>query len=109
VSYEIDGDGSLINENTVIEFPDRSVDGIAFDEHQRLWVARWTHGSVAVVDVERGEELADYHMGVKNVTNLAFWANALYVSIAGRGSIERLEVGCRGLAIVPDWSLRGRA
>jgi sugar lactone lactonase YvrE len=108
VAYDIAGDGSLVNENTVIEFPDRSVDGIAFDEHQRLWVARWTHGSVAVVDVERREQLADYPMGVERVTNLAFWENSLYVSIAARSSVERLDVGCRGLAITPDWSLRRR-
>ncbi len=106
VAYDIAEDGRLANERTVFEFPDRSVDGIAFDEYDRLWVARWTHGSVAVLDVGQGEELADYPMGVERVTNLAWWGTSLYVTIAGRQSIERLDVGCRGAHIVPDWSLR---
>ena len=72
-----------------------------FDEFNRLWVARWLHGTVAVVDVETGEQLADYPMGGDRVTNMCWWGESLYVTVAGRHSIERLDVGCRGAQIVP--------
>lgn len=101
VSFDIADDGSLKNEQTVYQFPDATVDGIQFDEHNRLWVARWLHGTVAVLDVETGELLADYPMGGDRVTNMAWWGESIYITVAGRHSIERLDVGCRGADIVP--------
>ncbi len=101
VSFDIADDGSLKNEQTVYQFPDATVDGIQFDEHNRLWVARWLHGTVAVLDVETGELLAEYPMGGDRVTNMAWWGESIYITVAGRHSIERLDVGCRGADIVP--------
>ncbi|MEX0762100.1 MAG: SMP-30/gluconolactonase/LRE family protein [Dehalococcoidia bacterium] len=101
ISFDIADDGSLKNEQTVYQFPDATVDGIQFDEHNRLWVARWLHGTVAVLDVETGELLADYPMGGDRVTNMAWWGESIYITVAGRHSIERLDVGCRGADIVP--------
>ena len=101
VSYDLGSDGAASNQTMVHQFGGPTVDGIMFDEFNRLWVARWLHGTVAVVDVETGEQLADYPMGGNRVTNMCWWGESLYVTVAGRNSIERLDVGCRGAAITP--------
>ncbi len=101
VSYDLGPDGTVSNQTMVHQFDGPTVDGMMFDEFNRLWVARWLHGTVAVVDVETGELLADYPMGGDRVTNMCWWEESLYVTVAGRHSIERLDVGCRGAQIVP--------
>ncbi len=101
-AYDLSPDGSISNRRTVHKFDGPTVDGMMFDEFGRLWVARWLHGAVAVLDVESGELLADYPMGGDRVTNLCWRGTSLYVTVAGRHSIERLDVGCRGAEIVPD-------
>ena len=40
LAYELSKDGLLSNRRLVHQFPDPTVDGIQFDEHNRLWVAR---------------------------------------------------------------------
>ncbi len=99
--WELRPDGSLANKRTVIEFPTETLDGIMFDEHGRLWIARWTNGTVDVVDVEKGEPLKSYPAGGDQVTNLCWWGTDLYVTVAGQRSIHRMEVGVRGAEIVP--------
>ena len=101
VSYDLGPDGAASNQKMIHQFDGPTVDGIMFDEFNRLWVARWLHGTVAVVDVETGEQLADYSMGGNRVTNMCWWGESLYVTVAGRNSIERLDVGCRGASITP--------
>jgi len=101
--YDIADDGSLANDRIVREFPNSSVDGMQFDEHGRLWVARWLNGSVDVIDPETGELLASFAMGGTRVTNMAWWGKSLYVTVAGRNSIERLDVGVGPADIIPKW------
>ena len=62
-AYEFGAGGELTNKRLVREFPNATVDGMQFDEHRRLWVARWMNGSVDVVDPDSGELLASYAMG----------------------------------------------
>ncbi len=100
-AYDLTPDGSACNRRIIHTFPDATVDGIMFDEFGRLWVARWLHGTVAVLDVDTGKLLADYPMGGDRVTNMCWRDESLYVTVAGRHSIERLDVGCRGANIVP--------
>jgi sugar lactone lactonase YvrE len=66
-----------------------------FDEYGRLWIARWTNGTVDVVTQE-GQLLKSYPAGGDRVTNLCWWETALYVTVAGQHSIHRFAVGCRG-------------
>ena len=96
IAYDIGPGGGLDKRRTVYRFPDESVDGIRFDEYGRLWVARWTHGTVDVLDVERGQVLAGYRMGGSQVTNLCWWGTSLFVTVKSQHSIERLDVQVRG-------------
>jgi YD repeat-containing protein len=100
-AYEFGAGGELTNERLVREFPNATVDGMQFDEHGRLWAARWMNGTVDVVDPDSGELLASYAMGGDGVTNMAWWGTSLYVTVSGRNSIERLDVGVGPADIVP--------
>jgi len=102
-SYDIATDGTLTSDRVVREFPNATVDGMQFDEHGRLWVARWMNGSVDVIDPDSGDLLTSYAMGGNGVTNVAWWGKSLYVTVSGRNSIERLDVGVGPADIVPKW------
>jgi len=102
--FEVGPGGALAGKRTIIEFPNYTLDGIMFDEAGRLWIARYNNKSVDVVDVERGELLRSYPAGGDEVTNLCWWGTTLYVTVAGRHSIHRMEVGVRGADSPP----RGR-
>lgn len=101
LSWDLAPDGTLSNRRVVIELPTPTLDGIMFDEAGRLWIARWTSGTVDVVDVEKGALLRSYPAGGDQVTNLCWWGTDLYVTVAGQHSIHRLEVGVRGAEIIP--------
>ncbi len=89
-------DGEASNKHVAFDFGTPTVDGIAFDERNRLWVARFSNGTVDVLDVDEGALLASYRMGGTNVTNLCWSGESLYVTVVGRHSIERLDLGIRG-------------
>jgi sugar lactone lactonase YvrE len=99
--WELAPDGAISRKRAVIEFATDTLDGIMFDEYGRLWIARWTNGTVDVVDVEKGELLKSYPAGGGQVTNLCWWGTDLYVTVAGQQSIHRMEVGVRGADITP--------
>ena len=101
LAYDITEDGNLTDQELIYQFPDPTVDGIQFDEYERLWIARWKHGSVDVLDVESRKLLRSYPMGGDGVTNMCWMGTSLYVTVAGRHSIERLDVGVRSANIVP--------
>jgi gluconolactonase len=99
--WDLAPDGTVSNRRTVIEFSTDTLDGIMFDEAGRLWIARWTNRTVDVVDVEKGVLLKSYPAGGDQVTNLCWWEDSLYVTVAGQRSIHRMNVGVRGARIVP--------
>ncbi|MDA1256489.1 MAG: SMP-30/gluconolactonase/LRE family protein [Chloroflexi bacterium] len=101
VSFDIDDAGNASNPQTVFEFPNPTVDGCQFDEHGRLWVARWLNGTMDVIDVEAGKLVRSYPMRGDRVTNLCWWDDSVYVTVAGSHSIERLDAGVRGASITP--------
>jgi len=101
VSYDMDESGALSNEQTVHQFGNPTVDGCQFDEHGRLWVARWLNGTIDVLDVESGDLVRSYPMRGDRVTNMCWWEDSVYVTVAGSHSIERLDVGVRGADITP--------
>jgi sugar lactone lactonase YvrE len=95
LSFDFQPDGSLGPSRTLYQFPNSSVDGIMFDEYDRLWVARWANATVAVITLD-GKLVAEIPAGGSNVTNLCFWGKSVYVTVAERHSIHRLDVGVAG-------------
>ncbi|MBN1418242.1 MAG: SMP-30/gluconolactonase/LRE family protein [Planctomycetes bacterium] len=98
--FDIDAAGKLANRRVLHQFPDSTVDGLALDEYGRIWVARWEHGTVDVVSPE-GDLVGSIPAGGRRVTNLCFWGQTIFVSVAGQRSIHRLDVEVRGAEIVP--------
>ena len=94
LAYDLSPDGAASNRQVVMQFPTDTLDGIMFDEHGRLWIARWTNRTIDVVTQE-GQLLRTYPAGGDQVTNLCWWDTDLYVTVAGRHSIHRFAVGCR--------------
>jgi gluconolactonase len=90
-------DGSLGSAKTLYQFPNSSVDGMMFDEYDRLWVARWLNETVDVITLD-GRLVGSVRAGGTKVTNLCFWGKSVYVTVAGRHSIHRLDVGVGGKA-----------
>lgn len=101
LEYPLLPDGTLGERRVAMQFETDTLDGIMFDEHGRLWIARWSHGTVDVVWAERGQLLRSYPAGGTNVTNLCWWDTDLYVTVAGRHCIHRLAVGCRAAPQIP--------
>jgi gluconolactonase len=95
LAYELLPDGTLGGRRTLYQFPNSSVDGVMFDEYDRLWVARWLNETVDVITLD-GELVAEFPAGGTKVTNLCFWEKSVYVTVAGRHSIHRLDVGVAG-------------
>jgi gluconolactonase len=95
LAYDFLPHGTLGEQGTLYHFPNSSVDGIMFDEYDRLWVARWLNETVDVVTLD-GELVAEVPAGGTKVTNLCFWGKSVYVTVAGRHSIHRLDVGVAG-------------
>jgi sugar lactone lactonase YvrE len=95
VAFDLAKDGTLSNQRSVHQFPTPSTDGLAADEHGRIWVARLDNKTVDVLSPE-GKVLASYAVGDR-VTNLAWHEKSLYVTVAGKaGAIYRLGVNVRG-------------
>jgi len=91
LSFDFQADGSLAAARTLYQFPNSSVDGIMFDEYDRLWVARWLNATVDVITLD-GKLVAEIPAGGSKVTNLCFWGKSVYVTVAERHSIHRLDV-----------------
>ena len=101
LGYDLGPDGTALNRRIVHQFPNDTVDGMMFDEHGRLWIARWINGTVDVLDVDTGDLLISYDAGGSGVTNLCWWEESIYVTVAGRHSIHRMDVGVRGARVIP--------
>jgi sugar lactone lactonase YvrE len=96
VAFSLARDGALSNLRLVHQFSTPTVDGLAVDEHGRIWVARLDDKSVDVLS-PGGKLLASYPVGDDRVTNLAWHEKSLYVTVAGKaGAIYRLDVNVRG-------------
>jgi gluconolactonase len=92
VAFDLAADGTLSKQRRLHQFRTPTVDGLATDEHGRIWVARLENKTVDVLSPE-GKLLASYPAGGDRVTNLAWWKSSLYVTVAGQRSIYRLDVG----------------
>jgi len=103
LAYDLHEDGTVSNKRVAMQFDTDTLDGIMFDEYGRLWIARWTNKTVDVVS-EDGNLLASIPADGDMVTNLCFWEKSVYLTVAGRHSIHRLDVGVGGAKILPDKS-----
>ncbi len=95
LAFDFKSNGSLGPATTLYQFPNSSVDGIMFDEYDRLWVARWLNETVDVITLE-GKLVGSIRAGGTKVTNLCFWGKSVYVTVAGSHAIHRLDVGVAG-------------
>lgn len=95
LEYTLAGPGRQVAKRVFHQFPNATVDGIDFDVNGNLWVARWTNGTVDVIQPD-GSLGSSIDMGGDQVTNLTWWDEDLYVTIAGRNSIYRVGAGVRG-------------
>jgi gluconolactonase len=96
IAFDLGKDGTLSKQRLIHQFSTPTVDGLAVDEHGRIWVARLDNKSVDVLS-PAGKVLASYPVGGDRVTNLAFHEKSLYVTVAGKvGAIYRLDVNVRG-------------
>jgi sugar lactone lactonase YvrE len=96
LAFDLTKDGTLSKQRLVHQFSTPTVDGLAVDEHGRIWVARLDNKTVDVLS-SAGKVLARYPVGGDRVTNLAWWEKSLYVTVAGKvGAIYRLDVNVRG-------------
>jgi len=96
VAFDVAEDGALSKQRLVYQFSTPAVDGLAVDEHGRIWVARLDNKTVDVLALT-GKVLASYPVGGDHVTNLAWREKSLYVTVAGKArAIYRLDVNVRG-------------
>jgi gluconolactonase len=96
VAFDLARNGTLSRQRLLYRFPTPAVDGLAVDEHGRIWVARLENKSMDVLS-PAGKWLASYPVGGDRVTNLAWREKSLYVTVAGKaGAIYRLDLDVRG-------------
>ena len=91
LSYSVDEEGLLSDKKIVMQFPTDTLDGISFDQFSNLWIARWTNGTIDVVDISSGSLTKSYKLG-ERVTNMCWLNGYIYVTIAGNGTIVRIPV-----------------
>ena len=71
-------------------------DGMIFDSEGRLYVAMWKAGVIDVVEVPSGKLLGQYDAGGSKATNCHFHKGWLYVTIAAKEAVYRLNLGIQG-------------
>jgi sugar lactone lactonase YvrE len=95
VAFDLAPDGTLSRQRLLHRFATPTVDGLAVDEHGRIWVARLDNKTVDLLS-PAGKLLASYPGGGDRVTNLAWWDRSLYVTVAGARAIYRLDLDVGG-------------
>jgi sugar lactone lactonase YvrE len=103
--FDLTEDG-VANQRVLVDFPQQdegvikggefAPDGMIFDSAGRLYVAMWTGGVINVVDVPTGKLLRQYNAGGDRVTNCHFFGDFLYMTVAAKEAVFRLELGVEG-------------
>ena len=65
-----------MNHRPLAQFLPHPLDGIAFDEHGRLWITHYTAGTIELVS-RNGDLLKSYETGGERVSNLCFYKGTL--------------------------------
>ncbi|MEX2264509.1 MAG: SMP-30/gluconolactonase/LRE family protein, partial [Bryobacteraceae bacterium] len=95
-AFDFAPDGSAANQRAVAQFLPHPLDGIAFDEHGRLWITHYTGRSIEVVS-QAGELLRSYEVDGERVSNLCFHKGKLYVTLTGSQCVYMYDIGLNGL------------
>lgn len=102
LEYRLQSDGTVSHKRVAMQFDTETLDGIMFDEHGRLWIARYGSGTVDVVWPERGELIRRVPMPGRKPSNLCWWGKQLHVTVSDRHCIYRLDVGCHAAPQIPE-------
>ncbi|MBX7169128.1 MAG: SMP-30/gluconolactonase/LRE family protein [Pirellulales bacterium] len=104
--FDLAPDGTVSNQRVLIEFPTETQgnliggrhdpDGLIFDARGRLYVGMWTGGVINVVEVPSGQLLRQYDAGGSKATNVHFYGDYLYTTVASKEAIFRLKLGVKG-------------
>lgn len=96
-AFDFGPNGEVTNQRPVAQFLPHPLDGIAFDEHGRLWITHYTSRSIEVVSPE-GRLLRTYPVeGGERVSNLCFHKGKLYVTLTGTQAVYTYDVGLNGV------------
>jgi gluconolactonase len=111
LAYPVARPGVLGEAKVLVDLPakgegqiDNQPDGIALDEAGNLYVAHYGMRQVQVVS-PRGEVIRRYPGGNLTTSNVAFAGpnmDQLFVTGGGPGALFRLDLGVKGLVILPD-------
>ncbi|HUT09477.1 MAG TPA: SMP-30/gluconolactonase/LRE family protein [Thermoguttaceae bacterium] len=104
--WDMEENGQLSNGRVLINFPTENhgeivggefaPEGMIFDTAGRLYVAMDTAEVVNVVEVPSGELIRQYAVEGSRVTNCHFHGGYLYVTVAAKEAVFRLELGVEG-------------
>lgn len=110
LSYGVHSPGQLDNATVLVKLPakgegqvDNQPDGICLDAAGNLYVAHYGMRQVQVVN-PRGEVIRRYNGGNLTTSNVAFAGangDTLYVTGGDPGALFRLDLGVKGLTILP--------
>lgn len=106
-AYDLSSAGEISNKRLLIEFPDYGMDGMRTDRDGRLYVTRFSKGTVAILSPE-GNILREVALHGENCTNIAFGGAdgcTCYVTVADKGNIERFFTDTPGRS----WQLAKRS
>lgn len=94
-AFDVGPNGEVTNHRALAQFLPHPLDGIAFDEHSRLWITHYSAKSIEVVSRD-GEFLKSYADVGEYVSNLCFRAGKLYVTLTGSQTVHVYDVGLNG-------------
>ena len=117
LTYPVLGPGKLGDAKVFVKLPEKGVgqidnqpDGIALDAAGNLYVAHYGIRQVQVVNPE-GLIIRRYRGGNLTTSNVAFAGpgmDQLYVTGGDPGALYRLDLGVKGLVILPPHSTASR-
>lgn len=90
--YDILDNGSIANKKMFYSFKDFGLDGMRCDNKGNLYICRFDKGTVVILSPE-GEFLKEIELKGSKPTNITFSNDytALYITMADRGCIEKVE------------------
>lgn len=91
--YDITDDGGVENKRALITFPDFGLDGMRCHSNGQLYITRFGKGTIVVLS-PKGKLVREIQLKGQKPTNLTFSPDErfLYVTLADRGCIERLQL-----------------
>ncbi|NQU43471.1 SMP-30/gluconolactonase/LRE family protein [bacterium] len=98
LAYDLSPEGNVSNRRSLIQFPDRGLDGMRCDIAGNLYVTRYYKSRVLKIS-PKGEILKEIVLTGENPSNLAFGGpdgRTVYVTVADQGNIEVFRTDLAG-------------